>query len=144
MIFVASLTLSPSFLFGHNYFLIFKFHLPVVICYFNQMIQNSLCKLKLFAFIFVFVILTLLVMYFWSVLMASSSDSWMREFNEASKLADDINAMISGRSSLTPSGPETQRHMSTARRKITILRTRVETLQSLLSKLPGKQTMQVI
>ncbi|XXG44616.1 hypothetical protein AAC387_Pa01g4367 [Persea americana] len=71
--------------------------------------------------------------------MASSSDSWLREFNEASKLADDINAMISERGSLPPSGPDTQRHSSATRRKITILGTRLDSLESLLSKLPTKQ-----
>ncbi|KAK9268325.1 hypothetical protein L1049_001449 [Liquidambar formosana] len=71
--------------------------------------------------------------------MASSGDSWMKEYNEASKLADDINGMISERSSLPASGPEMQRHSSAIRRKITILGTRLDSLQSLLSKLPGKQ-----
>ncbi|KAK9938676.1 hypothetical protein M0R45_015399 [Rubus argutus] len=71
--------------------------------------------------------------------MASSSDSWMKEYNEAVKLADDISGMISERSSLPASGPETQRHASAIRRKITILGTRLDSLQSLLSKLPGKQ-----
>lgn len=71
--------------------------------------------------------------------MASASDSWIKEYNEAIKLADDINAMISERSSLPASGPESQRHASAIRRKITILGTRLDSLQSLLSKLPGKQ-----
>lgn len=71
--------------------------------------------------------------------MASSSDSWTKEYNEAVKLADDINGMISERSSLPASGPEAQRHASAIRRKITILGTRLDSLQSLLSKLPGKQ-----
>ncbi|XP_077229021.1 syntaxin-52-like isoform X2 [Tasmannia lanceolata] len=71
--------------------------------------------------------------------MASSSDSWLREFNEASKVADDVSAMIAGRSSLPPSGPDTQRHISATRRKITILGTRLDSLESLLSKLPSKQ-----
>lgn len=71
--------------------------------------------------------------------MASSADSWMKEYNEASKLADDINGMISERSSLPSSGPDSQRHASAIRRKITILGTRLDSLQSLLSKLPGKQ-----
>ncbi|XP_010245902.1 PREDICTED: syntaxin-51-like [Nelumbo nucifera] len=71
--------------------------------------------------------------------MASSSDSWMKEFSEASKLADDINGMISERGSFPPSGPETQRHSSAIRRKITILGTRLDSLQSILSKLPSKQ-----
>lgn len=73
--------------------------------------------------------------------MASSSDSWMKEYNESVKLADDISGMISERSSFTTSGPETQRHASAIRRKITILGTRLDSLQSLLLKLPGKQPM---
>jgi len=73
--------------------------------------------------------------------MASSSDSWMREYNEAVKLADDITSMIYERSSLPASGPEAQRHSSAIRRKITILGTRLESLKSLLSKLPGKQPL---
>ncbi|KAJ7960149.1 Syntaxin-51 [Quillaja saponaria] len=47
--------------------------------------------------------------------------------------------MISSRSSFPSTGPETQRHASSIRRKITILGTRLDSLQSLLSKLPGKQ-----
>lgn len=65
----------------------------------------------------------------------------MKEYNEASKLADDINGMISERSSMLASGPESQRHSSAIRRKITILGTRLDSLQSLLLKLPGKQKM---
>ncbi|XP_034689632.1 syntaxin-51-like isoform X2 [Vitis riparia] len=71
--------------------------------------------------------------------MASSSDSWIKEYYEASKLADDINGMISERISLPTSGSEIQRHASAIRRKITILGTRLDSLQSLLLKLPGKQ-----
>lgn len=70
--------------------------------------------------------------------MASSSDSWMKEYNEAVKLADDITGMIAERSSFPASGPETQRHGSAIRRKITILGTRLDSLQSLLSKVPAK------
>lgn len=72
--------------------------------------------------------------------MASSSDPWTREYNEASKLADDITSMISERSSFG-SGPEAQRHSSAIRRKITILGTRLDSLQSLLTKLPAKQPL---
>jgi hypothetical protein len=70
--------------------------------------------------------------------MASSSDSWLKEYNEAMKLADDISGMISEHNSFPSSGPETQRHASAIRRKITILGTRLDSLQSLLSKLPVK------
>jgi len=73
--------------------------------------------------------------------MASPSESWMQEFNEASKLGDEISAMISGKNSLPQSGPETQRQFSAARRKATILRTKLDILQSLLSELPSKQPL---
>ncbi|KAI3804740.1 hypothetical protein L1987_26526 [Smallanthus sonchifolius] len=72
--------------------------------------------------------------------MASSVDPWTREYNEASKLADDITNMISERSSFG-TGPEAQRHSSAIRRKITILGTRLDSLQSLLTKLPAKQPL---
>ncbi|KAH9287548.1 hypothetical protein KI387_031665, partial [Taxus chinensis] len=71
--------------------------------------------------------------------MASSVESWVKEFKEASAIADDINARIAERASLPPAGPETQRHLSAIRRKITILATRLDTLQSLLHKLPSRQ-----
>lgn len=71
--------------------------------------------------------------------MASQLDSWLREFNEASKLADDITGMISERGSLPASGPDSQRHTSAIRRKITILGAKLDNLESLLSKLPSKQ-----
>ncbi|KAL6553385.1 Syntaxin-51 [Orobanche gracilis] len=71
--------------------------------------------------------------------MAALGDSWVREYNEAVRLADDINNMISERNSLPAPGPESQRHASAIRRKITILGTRLDSLQSLLSKLPAKQ-----
>ncbi|KAK3032451.1 hypothetical protein RJ639_037264 [Escallonia herrerae] len=73
--------------------------------------------------------------------MAASADSWVREYNEALKLADDISGMISERINMPASGPEAQRHSSAIRRKITILGTRLDSLQSLLSKLPGKQPL---
>lgn len=73
--------------------------------------------------------------------MASSADSWLREYNEAVKLADDINEMISERSSPTSSGPDTQRQVSAIRRKITILGTRLDSLLSLLAKFSSRQPL---
>ncbi|KAL5231613.1 hypothetical protein ABZP36_030389 [Zizania latifolia] len=70
--------------------------------------------------------------------MASSSDPWMKEYNEASRLADDISSMIADRESLPQSGPEIMRHTSAIRRKITILGTRLDSLEALLSKIPPK------
>ncbi|CAF2050485.1 hypothetical protein BRARA_I04890 [Brassica rapa] len=69
---------------------------------------------------------------------SSSSDSWMREYNEALKLAEDINGMISERSKSALTGPDAQRRASAIRRKITIFGTRLDSLQSLLSKIHGK------
>ncbi|KAL5700886.1 Syntaxin-52 [Ranunculus cassubicifolius] len=71
--------------------------------------------------------------------MASSSDLWMKEFNEVSQFADKTNADISAKGSLPPSGPETKRQFSTIRRNITILATKLDILQSTLAKLPTKQ-----
>ncbi|KAG9159817.1 hypothetical protein Leryth_007831 [Lithospermum erythrorhizon] len=73
--------------------------------------------------------------------MAFSGDSWVKEYNDSVKLADDITQMISERSSMPATGPEAQRHSSTIRRKITILTTRLESLQSLSSKPPGRQPL---
>nr|XP_043607881.1 syntaxin-51-like [Erigeron canadensis] len=72
--------------------------------------------------------------------MASSTDTWVWEYNEACKFADDITGMISARSSYG-SGPEGQRHLSAIRRKITILGTKLDSLQSLLTELPAKQPL---
>ncbi|KAF8044972.1 hypothetical protein N665_5908s0001 [Sinapis alba] len=71
--------------------------------------------------------------------MASSSDTWMREYNEALKLSEDINGMMSERDSSALTGPDAQRRASAIRRKITILGTRLDSLQALLVKVPGKQ-----
>ena len=70
--------------------------------------------------------------------MASSSDPWMKEYNESSRLADDISSMIADRGSLPQSGPEIMRHTSAIRRKITILGTRLDSLESLLGRIPPK------
>ncbi|CAO2035944.1 unnamed protein product, partial [Urochloa humidicola] len=70
--------------------------------------------------------------------MASSSDPWVKEYNEASRLADDISSMIADRGSLPQSGPEIMRHTSAIRRKITILGTRLDSLESLLIRIPPK------
>ncbi|KAI3410750.1 uncharacterized protein J3R85_018522 [Psidium guajava] len=66
--------------------------------------------------------------------MASSGDSWMKEYNDAVKLVDDISIMVAERSTLPTSGPESMRHASAVRRKITILNTRLDSLQNILTK----------
>ncbi|KAL2922683.1 Syntaxin-52 [Bienertia sinuspersici] len=77
--------------------------------------------------------------------MASKSgDSWMKESNEATKLADDISGMITEKTGMSGSGSESQRHFSAVRRKITFLGTRLDSLESLLSKLLSKQSIHEI
>ncbi|KAJ3682025.1 hypothetical protein LUZ60_014598 [Juncus effusus] len=70
--------------------------------------------------------------------MGGSSDPWMREYSEASRLVDDISVMMSAR---PQSGPDAIRHTSAMRRKLTILGTRLDTLESILSKLPNLKTI---
>lgn len=90
----------------------------------------------------VFVISNSYAFVFLKSLMASTSgDSWMKEYNDATKLADDINGMISEKTAMSGSGPDSQRHFSAVRRKITILGTRLDSLESLLSKPPSKKSM---
>ncbi|PIN15864.1 SNARE protein TLG1/Syntaxin 6 [Handroanthus impetiginosus] len=73
--------------------------------------------------------------------MAASGDPWVREYSEAVKLADDITRLISERSSLPTTGPEAQHYSSALRRKITILGTRLDSLQYQLSELPVQQPL---
>ncbi|KAL9240050.1 hypothetical protein vseg_014311 [Gypsophila vaccaria] len=73
--------------------------------------------------------------------MATPAEKWMRDYNEASKLADDINSMVSEASTLPPTGPQTQRHFSATRRKISILNNKLDTLGKFLAELPSMQTL---
>ncbi|XP_010497722.1 PREDICTED: syntaxin-51 [Camelina sativa] len=70
--------------------------------------------------------------------MASSSDSWMKSYNEALKLSEEINGMMSERSSSAETGPDAQRRASAIRRKITMFGTKLDSLQSLLAQIHGK------
>lgn len=79
-----------------------------------------------------------------SVAMTTSFDLWTRELSEASQLAEDIDAMISERASLPPSGlgmQVKQRHLTEIRRKLAILRSKLEGMESLLTKLQSEQSM---
>ncbi|KAH9621500.1 hypothetical protein KSS87_015002 [Heliosperma pusillum] len=71
----------------------------------------------------------------------TTGDSWMKEYNEAAKLTDEIDGMMADKTSTSDRGSESKRHLSTVRRKITILGTRLDSLEALLAKLPGKQSI---
>lgn len=110
---------------------------------FNVKPKKYKCRTSIYNLFYIITIGWISLLFFLSFLsnfrpMASSSDSWMKEYNEAMKLADDISGMISEHNSFPSSGPETQRHASAIRRKITILGTRLDSLQSLLSRVPVK------
>ncbi|XP_078170841.1 syntaxin-52-like [Carex rostrata] len=70
--------------------------------------------------------------------MANPAELWVKEYGEASRLADEVSKMLAERGSLPPSGPETQRYLSGLRRRITILGTRLAKLEGDLSSLPRK------
>ncbi|CAM0947694.1 unnamed protein product [Alopecurus aequalis] len=67
-----------------------------------------------------------------------AADPWAREFGEAARLADDVASMVADRAALPQSGPEATRHASAIRRKVTILGTRLESLNGLLARVPPK------
>uniref|UniRef100_K4DCZ0 Uncharacterized protein n=1 Tax=Solanum lycopersicum TaxID=4081 RepID=K4DCZ0_SOLLC len=73
--------------------------------------------------------------------MVTFGDFWIQEYNKAGKLADKIIYMISERNLLPATGPEAQCHSSLMRMKITILGFRLDSLQCIDSKLPGKQRL---
>lgn len=75
--------------------------------------------------------------------MVTFGDFWIQEYNKAGKLADEIIYMISERNLLPATGPEAQCHSSLMRMKITILGFRLDSLQCIDSKLPGKQRLRV-
>lgn len=61
-------------------------------------------------------------------------DSWMREFEDAVRLSDDIATRVAERNSSSVSRPaEASRLVSLIRRKLTMLGTKLDSLQSLLS-----------
>ncbi|KAL1220999.1 Syntaxin-51 [Cardamine amara subsp. amara] len=70
--------------------------------------------------------------------MAFSLDSWMTKHDEGLQLSEEINEMISEKSSLVERGYDPRRHATALRKKIKMLATRVEDLQSLLPKSPGE------
>jgi SYP5 family syntaxin len=71
----------------------------------------------------------------------SASDSWLKEFEEAMRLADDILARINERSMILASGADPSRLVSATRRKLTMLGTKLDRLESLLKNPPTKSNL---
>lgn len=68
----------------------------------------------------------------------SGSDSWLKEFEEAMRLADDILARLNERNMMLTSGADPSRLVSATRRKLTMLGTKLDRLESLLKNPPMK------
>ncbi|KAG6558257.1 hypothetical protein Mapa_000007 [Marchantia paleacea] len=72
----------------------------------------------------------------------AASDSWLKEFEEAMRLADDILARINERNMMLASGNDPTRLVSATRRKITMLGTKLDRLESLLQNPPIKPSIE--
>lgn len=66
------------------------------------------------------------------------SDTWLKEFEEASKLSEDINGRLREREIIVSLGGDPSHLIATTRRKITILGTCSDRLESLLQNPPEK------
>lgn len=69
------------------------------------------------------------------------SDTWLKEFEEAMKLADDITGRLREREFIVSSGGDPSHLITTTRRKITILGTCLDRLESLLQNPPEKSRL---
>eukprot|EP00249_Psilotum_nudum_P011624 c23283_g1_i1 orf=402-1112(+) len=72
---------------------------------------------------------------------AAILDAWLKEFEEAMGLADDVAARIRERDSIIASGGDPSRLVSSTRRKITVLGSSLDRLESLLQNPPAKPTL---
>lgn len=70
--------------------------------------------------------------------MVSASDSWLKEFDEAMKLADDIRAKIEERSAMVRAGENPSRLAAATRRRIAALGTKTDQLEDML-RLPASK-----
>ncbi|KAH7281961.1 hypothetical protein KP509_35G005200 [Ceratopteris richardii] len=71
----------------------------------------------------------------------SLSDTWLKEFEEASKLADDIAGRLRERENIVSSGGDPSQLITSTRRKITALGTCLDRLESLLQNPPEKPVL---
>ncbi|KAF3330300.1 syntaxin-52-like protein [Carex littledalei] len=69
---------------------------------------------------------------------------WLKEYGEASRLADEISKMLSECGSLPPSEPATQRHLSSMIRRMRILSARLGNLETDLTSIPRKSRFSLL
>ncbi|KAJ4779063.1 syntaxin of plants 51 [Rhynchospora pubera] len=71
--------------------------------------------------------------------MANPAELWMKEYEEASRITEEVHKMLSEYRSNPPSSvSETRKHLSSMHRSITILDFRLEKLEADLSGMPKK------
>jgi hypothetical protein len=68
-------------------------------------------------------------------------DSWLKEFQEALQLADDIEAGVQERNKLPAHSSEGTRIVSASRRKLTRFNTKLDRLESLLQNPPLRTSL---
>ena len=64
--------------------------------------------------------------------MSFGGDAWVKEFVEAVKMTDEINLKIAERNEMVRHGEDTSRLVASTRRKLNMLSTLADRLQSLL------------
>jgi SYP5 family syntaxin len=72
---------------------------------------------------------------------ATVADTWMREFEDAMRLADEIMSKIQEASDLARAGEDASRTVSSTRRTITRLNAKADRLDTLLKEGPEKAGM---
>lgn len=66
------------------------------------------------------------------MVVGGMADSWTREFQEAARLAEDVDGRIAEKNGLPPHSSEGIRIASVARRKLAVLNNKIDRLESLL------------
>lgn len=64
--------------------------------------------------------------------MSFGGDAWMKEFDEAVKMTDEINSKVAERNEMARHGEDTSRLVAATRRKLNMLSTLADRLQTLL------------
>lgn len=77
-----------------------------------------------------------LVVLDWRCGVRAMADSWMKEFQEAARLAEEIEGRIAEKNALPPHSSEGTRIVSVTRRKLAVLNNKLDRLESLLQISP--------
>eukprot|EP00897_Mesotaenium_endlicherianum_P006494 jgi/Mesen1/5873/ME000299S05000 len=70
--------------------------------------------------------------------MAASADTWLREFGEAMKLAEEVLSKVQEKNEMVKSGEDISRLVSASRRKLNVLSSKADRLENLLQSAPDR------